>query len=404
MPVTIPKRCRDLERSDSLIKFISVIVFLAVAFYIGYSFLANRNDVLRTVTATDIEMRDSIMTEGWAVRDEKTVASAAGNASVTASEGEKVAAGAQIAISYNNASSLERAEEIRELTLQLSKLRELQSSKSEQRSAKDSVMALSGAVHSGDLSNLDSILLDLGVYVTGGTDLSADNLDGTIAAMEARLNALLNSGAGTGAVTAPVSGTFSAAVDGYENVTPSVLTQKLTPDDAAALFANPERVPQGTVGKIVRGIKWYYVTVMPADAATRLSGYNNISVEFSRSYSGTVTMKVENIGMSEGGRCVVVLSCSKYIQDVTAVRGMTAEIIFRASSGIRVPKEAVHLDEDGGTFVYILRGMQAERVDVTILGEEDEYYMAESVGGSLREGDEIITRAANLYDGAVVMD
>ena len=393
-----------MERSDSLIKLITVVVFLALAFYIGYSFLANRNDVLRTVTATAVQIRESVATEGWAVRDEATVATAAGSASVTASEGEKVASGGQLAISYSDDSSLRRAEEIRDLTVQLEKLREIQSAKSGSQSAKDSIYALSELVHGGSLENLDAVLLDIGLYVTGGAEITADNIDGTIASTEARLNALMNSRSGTGIVTAPSSGTFSAAVDGYEGIKPSDLTEKLKPDDVAEMFSHPARLPYGTFGKIVSGIKWYYVTVMPSSWATRLSGYRTITVEFSRTYSNTIPMTVESIGVSEEGSCVVVLSCSKYLQNVAAVRGMTAELIFRSSSGIRVPKEALHLDDDGTTYLYRLSGMQAERVNVTIEGEETDYYLVSASGTALRAGDEIITKASELFDGAVVMD
>lgn len=393
-----------MERSDSLIKLVTVIVFITIVFYIGYSLLADRSDVLRTTSVTAMELRESISTEGWAVREEQTVSVADGSASVTASEGEKVAAGAQIAISYSSASSLEYAEEIRELTIQLEKLKEIQSSGSENRSARDSVMALSAAVHEGDLSSLDEILLDLSVYVTGGTDITDDNLDSAIALTEARLEAIENSYSGTDAITAPTAGTFSAAVDGFESITPDTLSEKLTPADVEEMFANPSAVRAGTFGKIVKGIRWYYVTVVPSEWATRLSDCNTITVEFSKTYSNTVTMDVESVGIPEDGQCVVVLSCSKYLQDVTAVRNMTAEIIFKASSGVRVPKEAVHLDDDGNTYIYLLRGMQAESVKVTILGEEDDYYMVSSDSGSVRVGDEVITKAANLYDGAVVTD
>jgi hypothetical protein len=128
-----------------------------------------------------------------------------------------------------------------------------------------------------------------------------------------------------------------------------------------------------------------------------------VNVAFSKTYSNTISMKVEKVGaVDSDGNCVVLLSSTKYIQDVVSIRDMTGEIVLSATTGVQVPREGMHIDDDGQTYVYILKGLRAERVDVNILGESGDFYMVEATSSGLRSGDEIITQASNLYDGAVV--
>ena len=170
------------------------------------------------------------------------------------------------------------------------------------------------------------------------------------------------------------------------------------------LFASSKRVGSSVIGKLVHGIKWYYVTTMDEEAAVKLKPGGNAKLRFSKTYSAELNMKVESVGQEQNGKCVVVFSSTKYLQDVTALREMMAEIVFDSETGIRVPQEAVHVDENGKTFVYILEGLRASAVHVDITDENGDYYMVAESKNGLRTGDRIIVKANNLYDGAVVAD
>lgn len=393
-----------MQRSDALIKFISVIVFIVLAVYMGAAFLNGREDSLKTVLAVDMELREGIYTEGYAVREEEQVSSSDGSASVTAAEGEKVASGETLAVSFSGDSALQRAESIRELTIQIEQLEAMQSGASSSQTAKDSILSLSKAVAGRDLSNLDAILLNINSYITDeGLPADTGNIESTLTSLKLQLKSLQATSSGTRMITAEYSGTFSSFTDGFESISPEDLTSSTMPDEIRAMFASPKSVGSGVFGKLVSGIKWYYVTIMDKQSASKLSGASTVSVAFSRTYSGTISMKVESIGVvSDDGECVVVLSSSKYLQDVIAVRDMTAEIVLSASGGIQVPREAMHIDDNGQTYIYILKGLLAERVNVEIIGESADYYMVAKGASGLKIGDEIITQAAELYDGAVV--
>ena len=392
-----------MERSGRTIKIATAIIFLALAAYMIAGFIIGGQDSLRTVTVTGMSMNDSIMTEGWCVRDEEYMLSPEGGATVTIDEGAKIARGEAVAISYNSQSDLRRAEEIRSLTVRIGLLEASKTVKNPTEAAKAGIRTVAHMAASGDLSEMDAALYDLDLYLFGDGEVDTASVDAEINEARLRIQGLQAKAGGRGIIYAEKSGTFSSNADGLEGITPEMLTGSLTPTEVRDMFTHPARVPDAAFGKVSKGIRWYYVTLVDSKWASRLTGMGRITVKFTRSYSDTVEMSVRSIGQAEDGKCVLILSSDRYLQAVAGVRELVGEIIISNESGVRVPKEAVHLNEDGETVVYIVKKLQASEVKVTILGEDGGWYMVDG-GNALRPGNEVITRAPNLSDGAVVLN
>ena len=129
-------------------------------------------------------------------------------------------------------------------------------------------------------------------------------------------------------------------------------------------------------------------------------------------------MTIERVGDPENGQCTVVLSSDKYLADTTLLRRQTVELVFDSITGVRVPKEAIRVeqrtvtDEETGeesqasvTGVYTLVGEQAEFKPVNILKQGDTFTLVEAADSSkkaLRPGDIVIVAAEDLYDGKVI--
>lgn len=91
-------------------------------------------------------------------------------------------------------------------------------------------------------------------------------------------------------------------------------------------------------------------------------------------------MKVERVGETpENSRVTVVLSSDRYLSETTLLRKQTVELVFDSQTGIRVPTQAVRVEErtvtdpeteeekqELVTGVYVLVGQQAEFKPVTI--------------------------------------
>ena len=55
------------------------------------------------------------------------------------------------------------------------------------------------------------------------------------------------------------------------------------------------------------------------------------------------------------GEVAVVFACNNALADTLAMRKATADVVYSEHTGLRVPLKAVHMDDDGQTFVYALR-------------------------------------------------
>ena len=177
----------------------------------------------------------------------------------------------------------------------------------------------------------------------------------------------------------------------------------------------------GAVGKLVTDATWYFVCAMGEEEAGRLIEGRTVTVRFSRDWSGEVDMKVERVGETpENGRVTVVLSSDRYLSETTLLRKQTVELVFDSQTGIRVPTQAVRVEErtvtdpeteeekqELVTGVYVLVGQQAEFKPVTILAQLEDFALVKSADGSdgkkaLRAGDEVILSSVELFDGKVI--
>ena len=404
-----------MQRSDFTIKLIPVIILAAMVVYVGFRALSTLRSPMQTVTVSRATVETGSSVSGWAVREETVLYGGGSTVSVQVSDGQRVSAGGLLAVEYSGTSAMERASQLRELKLRLSRLESISEAETDSADgAWTSLIALSRAVSSRDFSELDSIETDIETYIhtAGG---SAET-SGEIASLRSEISQLeAQGGSDTRNINAASAGIFSSVVDGFESVSSADL-EDLSPAGLQQLFAQPDDVPDAALGKLVTDITWYYATVMPETDARRLldvvwdeeagaiSADREITVAFTKTYKATLQMNVESIGQAEDGKCVVVFSCRRGLEEAVGQRELSAEVIFESRTGIRVPYDSIHR-EDGETVVYIVTGLQAERVPVEILGEYDEYVLvrdgAEN-GSHLRQGSELIVRGRNLYDGKVV--
>ena len=400
------------KQGDRYTKIILWIFLAAVAAYFGYYIVTAVSQPLTTVAAIEYEAGTGSYTTGFVVRDEIVVSSGYSITNLIVSEGQRVAAGQTVATGYLTEDAQARQEEIQTLELQLEQLE----------------YAVSYSADASDQARLDaeiqSRLLDLTRYIARGDMNSAADLstglkglvlrrstsaDGDTA-MQLAISALkeqlarLHTGDRdeTMQVQAPHSGYFSGTVDGYESVLTVDMLEDLTLSRLDELTARETAVL--AVGKIIRGDTWYYITDVPADQAEGVRKGDTVPVSFAGHFLEGLEMTVHRIGEAENGRCLLILSCDRYMQEVTLLRQQSADVIFTSYTGLRVPKNAIRVvDQKPG--VYVAEGKTAAWKQVEILYDNGESYVValdKSSTDNLWPGDEIIVGGKNLFDGKVI--
>ena len=167
------------------------------------------------------------------------------------------------------------------------------------------------------------------------------------------------------------------------------------------LFGGGAQDVSDAVGKVITGLSWQYAVLVDESAAEKIKAGETYDILFEDISSEPISMTAETVSYSDSGKRAVVFSTNKYLQEVAGVRELEGTIIFDSYDALRVSKSAVHTDSDGVTYVYILRILQARRIDVTIISEHEDYYLIEK-DGSIPANAEIIVKAKDLYDGKVV--
>lgn len=418
-------------------------VFITVLIYFGVNLTAYFNDPYTTTAAYAFTGENAATVSGYVVRDEEALEGGGDLVYSSRGEGERVSQGGTVALIYPTQQALNNANTLRELTSQMDQLLYARSlSAGSQASARldeeisAALAGFRGAMADGSLSGAEESgqTLRTAVLRRSYAYFGDGGLDASISSLQAQIDSLSPSVEdGVTRISAPKAGLFSGLVDGYESVLNLENIMEMTPGEFRAVAP----VKGGSsVGKMVYGSKWAFVTLMRSEDVKKIKEGDTITIRFQKGMDDDVSMKVSRISEADGGRRVVVFTSERYLQLTTLLRHQNAQIIFESYDGIRVPRGAVRVetqvmtDENGEpvldsrgkprnqtvTCVYCLWGDTARQNPIKILWQEDEYILAapdeEALSAfsseraresrRLRPGDQVITAAAEIYDGKVV--
>lgn len=377
--------------------------------YLGFYLVRALGDTIVTSPAVLTTITETASMSGIAVRDELVLTSDRSYIFVSAEDGAQVAKGTVLASAMDSEEALERAGRRRELQNEISRVETLLSGLTtaddlteRDAAVRKAVLDLSACISRGELGSADSagVALSSLVFGTDGTAATQEELAG----LQAELSALES---GTWAdsedITAPDSGLFSTILDGYESLTPDDLSNLNTTGLKALMSTQPETA-DGAIGKLVTGWRWYFAALVDADDAGDLTPGDYVNVTFGRHYTGQVSMRVESVSVGNGGQCAVVFSSLRALADTLAMREADAEVVKSEVTGLRVPLRAIHVDEDGGSFVYIASAGLVEVKYVEIEKDAGDYVLValSADASGLREGNEIIVEGRNIREGMVI--
>ena len=392
---------------------IGLIFLAAIIAYFGYNVASSLSEPLTTSTVIEYEAGAGCYTTGFVVRDESLITSSYDITVITCAEGAHVSANEAVATGYLTDGAQQRQSRIQSLQEQLEQLQyawNTSSSLADQAALDEEIssnlLSMAKFTARRDMNSAQDLSPELKGLVLRRSADAADTqaIETQLETVRDELTRLQSQAASdTRDITVSQAGTYSGVADGYESVlTPEKLTT-MSAQDYNAL--EPEAVPEGTIGKLIRGSTWYYVTTLPASELKNVKEGSTVSVLFARDVYNQIDMTVERVGSNEAGYRLLVLSCDRYMQNVTLLRQQSADVVFNAYQGLRVPKDAVRVSDDGQTGVYILEGAAARWKPITILHDNGESYVVEldkSSTANLWPGDEVIIHAKNLYDGKVV--
>ena len=401
------------KRSSPLLRILPLAVLAAVLVYFAAQIHSYFSDPMTVTVTYESQAEDTVSMEGWLVRTEEPLPAQSGTVSRQVQEGQRVAAGQTVATVYSDDSALQTVSQIETLELQLQQLQFALTSYLDPDAAlkldtsiTGDILALRQTLSGGDYSAAESDLAQLkaAVLKRDHSYTSQEDIQAEIKSVESDIQSQKAKLSGARSVTAKASGTYSAVCDGYEAVLTPALLEELTPSKLSAVRATSDH---GSMGKLIYGDTWYYAVNLPYDQAQTIKAMGSVNIRLAKGFEQTIRMRVESVSAEENGQAAVVLSCRKYLAQTTLLRHQAADAVLHTYEGLRIPSNALRVNEEGVTGVYCVDGENASFRPVELLYQRENYALIKPAAGvsdtrTLRAGDEVIATAGKLFDGKVI--
>lgn len=402
-------------RSTPIFKILSLAVLVAVVTLLGIEGYRYFHRSVSVSVAYTGQVTDSLSVTGWVVRQETPLPDTSGTLLRQVQEGEKVHAGQTVAMAYASKSALEVVSRLEDTELKLQQLQFARSSFLDSDAAlkvdsdiSDSILRLHIATADGDYATATQEMsaMKTAVLKRSYSYESLEQIDQAIAQTRSDISTLQNQLSGATSVKTAVAGVYSGSTDGSEEaLTPDFLTD-VTPAQLDALSTGSA---VKSAGKIITDNTWYFAANIPAQQARELQVGQEVTLRLSKGLQQDTPAYVQSISAEEDGQVAVVLSCTRYISQVTLLRHQQGEILLREYKGLRVPSAALRMDEDGSLQLFCRLGAYVYSKPVDLVYRGDGFCLVRSAQGAaderiLRQGDLVISTARALTDGMIFPD
>lgn len=416
-----PPKTGPSAATTAILVLLSAMIFCYALFQV----VSRSHSDYELASAYTYTADDETTVSGFVVRTEQLLDNQSGGTlDITRAEGERVAVGQSVATVYSDSSAMETQTQLETLQAQRAQLAfaldastgtgSATAANKRSSSIQSSIIALQQSLRDRQYTAREqnsSTLKSLIIQQSYSADeLSRDELTARLQETDTQIKTLtaqLQRSAKN--VTVSTAALFSAVVDGYETTLTPAMLDTMTPSQLSAVTADSSKT--SNVGKLILGDTWYYAASMDEQAAASYKVGHSVTLRFVKELNRDLTMKIARISDSENGKKLVVFSCDEYLPEVTLLRRQSANIIHESYTGIRVPSEALRVEE-GVSGVFCLVGMQAVFKPVDIIYQGSGYYLVEpsknaddtenTTSSRLRVGDSVIITAKELYNGKVV--
>lgn len=345
-------------RGRSYLRLTGAVLLAAMTAYAAASLSSGDNGTPETVTVSAVTVSESISAEGIIVRREICIGAQDGFHTVAADRA-RVSGGSVIAADSAGLKAMDaqlRAERL-ELTQTVSEA-ELYAAVHELAKAKDTITR----------KNAEAVIsAALGFPPESAEEAEADGEY----------------------ILAPCAGTFYKRTDGYEKISSGMLSDITVPELRRLINSYPEETKR-IMGKLLPSGDFCFAALIDEADASRLGEELYIDLGTGEEYSAALSY----LSLADGGLCAAVFRCDADSTKTAELRLVTAKIICRSFSGIRIPREAINADGEGGYTVCAVSPTGETELAVDIIYEGNKFCLAAESGSTdgLREGMSVIIK------------
>ncbi|MBQ9849418.1 MAG: hypothetical protein IJO36_01835 [Clostridia bacterium] len=409
-----------MKSRDRLLNVLAAAAAVIIVVYFAAELYGLASHAYSTQTAYNQTVMETVDAEMFVIRDETILTT--DNSGVTvqlAENGERVSRGSSIAAVFSNESSAKNYMEAESLKAKLEVYKSINSQLKLANIDMDKLMNeidaeymnVVNAAYDNDFSALEESKLVFCEKMSRRQISLGKTVDCTeqIASLTSRIDALESSATASSVITAESSGYYVGSPDGYENILTTEDIENLTTDMLSkALKAEKKDVPENSIGKVINGYNWYIATVIDTGKATGFSKGKTVKLVLGKSDDKTVKTTVYSTEAVKDNKTLVVFRCNMMNDELASLRKIDGKVVINEYTGLKVSRDAVRFDSDGGAGVYIRRANIVNFRSINIIYSDEKYVVAapdEDVKLShahLELYDEVIISGKDLSDGMVI--
>jgi len=396
-------------------KIVFGVLFLIIGVYFVISAFYAFNSPMTTTLALNTSVNDEYSVAGYFIRSENLVElEYDGILQYTIADGDKVSRNAPFASVYADTKALETNKTIETLNERIESLESALKASNDTTSTEklaanisEQLLTVTNIADKGTYAlfaepadELKTLIVNREFAFAESNDIQKD-----IDALKKRRQTLHESlGEREKVLYTPYAGYFVSYTDGYEKVLTVSNADDLTVEDFDEL-ADLTAEPTNAIGKVITGFDWYFACTLRRDEVAALAEGDTVTMQFDATGDLLIKAKVDHIGSKTDNETVVVFKGNEHLDDLILLRKQAATIILETYKGLKVPKTALRVDEDGNIGVYVITGLYAEFKKITPVFETRDYYIVEtnpSSTKSLLNNDIIIINGKELSDRKVL--
>lgn len=399
-------------------RLLLVLVALFLIVYVAYQVYQTVYSPITIEIARSYSAYDTIDIEATVIRDETVVDSSVnGYLYYVCEDGDRVAKNGTIAYIYASQKDAMDRQQISRLDAEIAALEETPTQGSagmmslellgkQRRTLLSQLIEDGGKLSYHDLAAKRASLLALTnkwqVIVGKEKDFS-----GRIAALKQQREDLArSSGQVKGTVTSPIAGYFVSQVDGYENSLSYHKITAMTVADVQRIQSNTATVSGSSVGKIVGDYQWYFVCVLSAEEAGKLSVDQNLTILLPFVSSTAVPVTVAALNHDRDGNVAAAFRCSYMSDRLASIRREEVAIRVREYAGLYVRDAALRFNDAQEPGVYIRVGdtIYFRKVEVVYHDENGRFSVCKQRDEKdyLQLYDDVVVSGRGLYDGKII--
>lgn len=399
-------------------KFLKILLLVLISIlaisYVGYQIFMVTTNSVSTETATRTTTASTIEGKGVAFREESVIDVAKENITIYEIDaGEKIAKDSVVANMYASESDAANKQMISSLTNKMKLLQAIQSGMSNSNLQPE---VISGQILTDigtirDFSNRN-VVYDSGVIDSLVSDLikknalvdNTVNLSSQISQLENEINTLSSKvSSNVKTVKTPVAGYFVSTVDGLEEKCKIENIGSYSAQEILEISQGNKAETSEKIGKIITSYVWNYAAVVDTDKVKDLKVGTNVSISFSFTEVNNLPATIDGIKEDKDGKSIVYIKSTGMSAPISNIRTQDIIIKTKTYSGIRVPKNAIHvIDGKQGVYIKINNIVHFRLLD--IIYETETFVLSApgtSGGDTLRVYDDIVIDGKDLHDGKV---